>query len=101
MTGPRSHRHAQSFSHVGLFETPWTVTHQAPLSVEFSKQEYWNGLPFPTPGDLPNQRTDLASLAPPALAGRVFTTSAARQKQSSESSVAPRLAQVPGQGSLR
>ena len=34
--------------------TPWTVAHQAPLSMEFSRQEYWDGLPFPSPGDLPN-----------------------------------------------
>ena len=36
------------------FEIPWTVAHQAPLSMEFPKQEYWSGLPFPSPGDLPN-----------------------------------------------
>ena len=40
-------------SRVLLFLTPWTVAHQTPLSMEFSRQEYWNGLPFPTPGDLP------------------------------------------------
>ena len=40
------------FSHVQLFVTPWTVACQAPLSMEFSRQEYWNGLPFPSPGDL-------------------------------------------------
>ena len=40
-------------SHIRLFVTPWTVAHQAPLSTEFSRQEYWSGLPFPTPGDLP------------------------------------------------
>ena len=34
--------------------TPWTVDHQVPLSMEFSRQEYWSGLPFPSPGDLPN-----------------------------------------------
>ena len=43
-----------SLSRVLLFVTPWTVAHQAPLSMEFSRQEYWNGLPFPSPGDLPN-----------------------------------------------
>ena len=37
-----------------LFATPWTVAHQVPLSVEFSRQEYWSGLPFPSPGDLPD-----------------------------------------------
>ena len=41
-------------SRVQLFETPWTVAYQAPLSIEFSRQEYWSGLPFPSPGDLPN-----------------------------------------------
>ena len=47
-------RCAQSLSHVQLFGTPWTVTHQAPLSMEFFRQEYWSELSFPTPGDLPN-----------------------------------------------
>ena len=44
----------KSLSHVQLFATPWTVARQAPLSMGFSKQEYWSGLPFPSPGDLPN-----------------------------------------------
>ena len=44
----------KSFSRVRLFETPWTEAHQAPLSMEFSRQEYWNGLPFASPGDLPD-----------------------------------------------
>ena len=44
--------HVQSLSCVRLFATPWTVTHQAPLSMGFSRQEYWSGLPFPSPGDL-------------------------------------------------
>ena len=43
-----------SLSRVRLFATPWTVAHQAPQSMEFSRQEYWSGLPFPSPGDLPN-----------------------------------------------
>ena len=42
------------FSRVQLFATPWTVACQAPLSMGFSRQEYWSGLPFPSPGDLPN-----------------------------------------------
>ena len=50
-------------SHVWLFATPWTVDHQAPLSMEFSRQEYWSGLPFPSPGDLPNPRIDPRSPA--------------------------------------
>ena len=44
----------KSLSCVQLFETPWTVAHQAPLSMGFSRQEYWSGLPFPSPGDLPD-----------------------------------------------
>ena len=44
----------KSLSRVRLFVTPWTVAHQAPPSMEFSRQEYWSGLPFPSPGDLPN-----------------------------------------------
>ena len=44
----------KSLSHVRLFATPWTVAHQAPPSMEFSRQEYSSGLPFPSPGDLPN-----------------------------------------------
>ena len=46
--------HTAMLSHVQLFEAPWTVAHQAPLSMEFSRQEYWSGYPFPSPGDLPN-----------------------------------------------
>ena len=42
------------FSHVQLFTTPWTIAHQASLSMGFSRQEYWSGLPFPSPGDLPD-----------------------------------------------
>ena len=44
----------KSLSRVQLFVTPWTVAYQAPQPVEFSRQEYWSGLPFPSPGDLPN-----------------------------------------------
>ena len=44
----------KSLSHVRLFATPWTVAYQAPPSMGFSRQEYWSGLPFPPPGDLPN-----------------------------------------------
>ena len=52
------------FSHVQLFVTPWTVAHQAPLSMRFSRQEYWRGLPFPSPGDLPNPGLKLMSHTP-------------------------------------
>ena len=44
----------KSLSHVRLFVTPWTVAYQAPLPLGFSRQEYWSGLPFPSPGDLPS-----------------------------------------------
>ena len=44
----------KSLSRVQLLATPWTVHNQAPPSMEFSRQEYWSGLPFPSPGDLPN-----------------------------------------------
>ena len=57
-----------------LFATPWTVAHQAPLSMEFSRQDYWSGLPFPTPGHLPDLGIKPTSLESPALAGGFFTT---------------------------
>ena len=63
-------------SRVRLFVTPWTVDHQAPLSMGFSRQEYWTGLPCPPPGDLPNPEMEPMSLISLALAGRFFTTSA-------------------------
>ena len=53
---------------------PWTSARQAPLSMEFSRQEYWSGLPFPTPGDLPHPGIEPTPLASSALAGRFFTT---------------------------
>ena len=56
--------------------TPWTIAYQAPQSMEFSRQEYWRGLPFPSPGDLPDPGIEPMSLASPALAGGFFTTSA-------------------------
>ena len=58
---------AQSLSHVQLFTTFWTIAHQAPLSMGFSRQEYWRGLPFPAPGDLPVPGIEPAFLASPAL----------------------------------
>ena len=63
-------------SNIRLLANPQTVGHQAPLSMGFSKQEYWSGLPFPPSGDLPNPGIKLMSLVSPALAGRFFTTSA-------------------------
>ena len=50
----RKKEKVKSLSHVRLFVAPWTVAHQAPPSMEFSRQEYWSGLPFPSPGNLPD-----------------------------------------------
>ena len=61
----------QLLGHVQLFATPQTVVHQAPLSMEFSRQEYWSGVPFPDSGDLPDPAIKSESLA---LAGEFFTT---------------------------
>ena len=64
------------FSHVGLFATLWTVACQAPLSMGFSRQEYWSGLPCPPPGRRdPNLGVKPVSLMSPALAGGFFNTS--------------------------
>ena len=65
-----------ALSQVQLFETPWTVAHQVLLPMEFSRQAYWSGLPFPTPGDLPDPGIEPTSLVSPVLAGGFFTTSA-------------------------
>ena len=67
-------RKVKSLSRVQPFATPWTVAYQAPLSMGFSRQEYWSGLPCPCPGDLPNLGIEPASFTPPALAGGFFTT---------------------------
>ena len=72
--GPSACECAQSLSHIWLFATPWTVAHRAALSMGFSRQEYWSGLPFPLPGDLPGLGTEASCLMTPALAGRFFTT---------------------------
>ena len=57
-----------------LFETPWAVFHQALLSVKYSMQEYWSGLPCPSPGDLPDPGIKFGSLVTPVLTGGFFTT---------------------------
>ena len=66
----------QLLSHVQVSEIPVTVVRQAPLSMGFSRQGYWSGLPCPPPGDLPNPRIKPTSLISPASAGGFFTTSA-------------------------
>ena len=64
--------HVCVLSHVQLFVSPWTVVCQAPLSMEFSRQEYWSGLPCPSPGVLSDPGIKPRSLSSPALAGGVF-----------------------------
>ena len=64
-----------------FFVTPWTIACQAPLSMEFSRQEYWSGLPFPSPGDLHDPEIKLASLTFLALAGEFFTITATWEAQ--------------------
>ena len=61
----------KSFSRVRLFAIPWTVAHQTSLSMGFSRQEYWSGLPFPSPGDLPDPRIEPRS---PALQADALTS---------------------------
>ena len=69
------------FIHVRLFVTLWTVVPQAPLSMEFSRQEYWSELPRPPPGYLPDPGIKPVSLTSPASAGRFFTTDATWEVQ--------------------
>ena len=61
----------KSLSRVRLFATPWTVAYEAPQSMGFSRQEYWSGLPFPSPGDLPNPGIEPGS---PALEADALTS---------------------------
>ena len=75
-------RKSELLSHIWLFATLWTVAHQAPLSMEFSRQEYWSGMPWLLPGDLPDPGIKPTSLTFPALAGRFFTTNATWDAQS-------------------
>ena len=66
---------------VQFFVTPWTVACQAPQPMEFSRQEYRSGLPFPSQGDLPDPGIEPVSLASPALVGGFFTTSTTWEDQ--------------------
>ena len=72
------------FSCFWLLAISWTVAHQAPLSMGFSREEYWGGFPFPTPGDLPDVGVEPESLKSPALARGSFTTSTIWEAQSCE-----------------
>ena len=72
---------AQSHIQVQLFVTPRTIVCKATLSLEFSRQEYWSGLPFPHPGDFPNPGIKPVSTVSPALAGGFLTPSTTWQAQ--------------------
>ena len=72
----QAHPMLSCFSHVWLFATLWTIASLAPLSMGFSRQEYWSGLPFPPARHLPDPGIEPASPVSPALGGRFFTTSA-------------------------
>ena len=76
-----------SLSCVGLFETPWTTDHQAPLSMRIPREEYWRGLPFPPPGDIPDPGIEPVS---PALAGGFFTTEPPRKPPGTKGEVGGR-----------
>ena len=70
-----------NLSHDQLFVILWTLTFQAPLSMGFFRQEYWSGLPCPSPGDLPDPGTEPPPLMSPLLAGRFFTISTTWEAQ--------------------
>ena len=79
---PHEQQHARlpcpspTLSCVQFFATSWSIAHQTPLSVEFPRQEYWNGLPCPLPENLPNPGIEPTFLVYPGLAGGFFTTTA-------------------------
>ena len=75
MVGPHASMHAKLLQSC-LSVTPWTAARQAALSTGFSSQEYWSGLPCPSPGDLPNPGIKLLSLTSPALADGFITVNA-------------------------
>ena len=76
------------------FANPWTITCQAPLSIEFSRQEYWSGLPFPAPRDLPDPRIEPVSPVSPALADGFFATEPPGKLRYGAMKVAGRLGQI-------
>ena len=87
------------FSNVQLFATPWTVAHQAPLSMGFSRQERWSGLPCPPPGDLPNPGIQPANLRSPALADGFFTASTSWETRTAVDLICNRVFLSSGQQS--
>ena len=96
-TGKKKAVCAQSLSHIQIFVTPQAVACQAPLSMGFSRQEYWSRLPIPTPGDLPNPGIKPVSLASPALVDWFFTT-AAPEKPEAKSELVQFLARRLSRG---
>ena len=82
--------------------TPGTIACWAPLCMEFSRQEYWNGLPFPTPGDLPNPETEPMSPVSPVLAGGFFSTEPPRKPMTqSQRQMVGLTGQQPGLSMIR
>ena len=77
------------------FATPWTAARQAPLAIGFSRQEYWNGLPFPPPGDLPGSGKPTCLMSP-ALARGFFTTSTTWEAPSYNISITKTSAKISG-----
>ena len=84
------------FNHVWLFTIPWTVACQASLSMEFPRQEYWSGLPCPSPRDLPSPGVEPMSLMSPALAGRFFTLESQGLGENGRKAI-PSVRKNPGQ----
>ena len=80
--------------YIRLFVIPWTVAHQAPLSIGFSRQEYWSGLACSLPGALPHLGTEPASFTSPALSGRFFTASTTTWEAPLLSMVFPNCAHI-------
>ena len=91
------HEKVKSLSRVRFFVTPWTVDSQAPLSMEYSRQEYWSGLLFPTPGDLPEPGIEPTSPPSPAWAGRFLPT---EHKERHNVAATKWWLQLPGVGQL-
>ena len=85
----------KSLSHVRLFATPWTVFHQAPPSTGFSRQEYWSGLPFPSPGNLPDPGIEPRS---PALQADALTSEPPGKLNMGDLGSIPRLGQSHEEG---
>jgi len=81
-------------SRVQLFVASWAVAHQTPLSMGLSWREYWSGLPFPPPGDLPDPGVEPTSLLSPALADGLFTSSATWEEALEQMSFQASFAQM-------